>query len=106
MRLIEWEVAEHGYEEQIVIPKEQREMRPRHFITSLPVVSRAARLARQTRFLPPHFKIIKMPYVTLLNINGGICGVVSTGRRGNFIGLCRHLSKKRWDVTIYAIYLG
>ena len=26
MRLIEWEVGEDGYEEQIVIPKEQREL--------------------------------------------------------------------------------
>ena len=26
MRLIEWEVAEDGYEEQIVIPKEKREL--------------------------------------------------------------------------------
>jgi bifunctional DNA-binding transcriptional regulator/antitoxin component of YhaV-PrlF toxin-antitoxin module len=25
MRLIEWEVSEDGYEEQIVIPKEKRE---------------------------------------------------------------------------------
>ncbi len=25
MRLIEWEVAEDGYEEQIIIPKEKRE---------------------------------------------------------------------------------
>ena len=26
MRLIEWEVAEDGYEEQIIIPKEQRDL--------------------------------------------------------------------------------
>ncbi len=26
MRLIEWEVAEDGYEEQIIIPKEKREL--------------------------------------------------------------------------------
>jgi len=26
MRLIEWEVGEDGYEEQVVIPKEQREL--------------------------------------------------------------------------------
>ena len=26
MRLIEWEVAEDGYEEQIIIPKEQRDI--------------------------------------------------------------------------------
>ncbi len=26
MRLIEWEVAEDGYEEQIVIPKEKRDL--------------------------------------------------------------------------------
>ncbi|MBU4288676.1 MAG: hypothetical protein KKI12_10960 [Proteobacteria bacterium] len=26
MRLIEWEVAEDGYEEQIIIPKEKREI--------------------------------------------------------------------------------
>ncbi len=26
MRLIEWEVAEDGYEEQIVIPKQKREL--------------------------------------------------------------------------------
>ena len=26
MRLIEWEVAEDGYEEQIIIPKEEREL--------------------------------------------------------------------------------
>ena len=26
MRLIEWEVSEDGYEEQIVIPKEQRDL--------------------------------------------------------------------------------
>ena len=26
MRLIEWEVAEDGYEEQIVIPKDQRDL--------------------------------------------------------------------------------
>ena len=26
MRLIEWEVPEDGYEEQIVIPKEKREL--------------------------------------------------------------------------------
>jgi len=26
MRLIEWEVAEDGYEEQIIIPKEQRNL--------------------------------------------------------------------------------
>ena len=26
MRLIEWEVAEDGYEEQIVIPNEKREL--------------------------------------------------------------------------------
>ncbi len=26
MRLIEWEVVEDGYEEQIIIPKEKREL--------------------------------------------------------------------------------
>jgi hypothetical protein len=45
--------------------------------------------------------------VTLINISGGICCVVSVGERGNLIRLCRHLFKKTkiGGVTIYAIYL-
>ncbi len=34
MRLIEWEVAEDGYEEQIVIPKEKRALADREGIST------------------------------------------------------------------------
>ncbi len=34
MRLIEWEVAEDGYEEQIIIPKEKRELAAQEGITT------------------------------------------------------------------------
>ena len=34
MRLIEWEVAEDGYEEQIVIPKQKRELADKEGIST------------------------------------------------------------------------
>lgn len=34
MQLIEWEVSEDGYEEQIIIPKEQRELAAREGIST------------------------------------------------------------------------
>ncbi len=34
MRLIEWEVAEDGYEEQIVIPKEERDLAAKEGIST------------------------------------------------------------------------
>ena len=34
MRLIEWEVVEDGYEEQIIIPKEKRELAAQEGITT------------------------------------------------------------------------
>ncbi len=34
MRLIEWEVVEDGYEEQIIIPKEKRELAAQEEITT------------------------------------------------------------------------
>ena len=34
MRLIEWEVAEDGYEEQILIPKEQRDLAAKEGIST------------------------------------------------------------------------
>lgn len=34
MRLIEWEVAEDGYEEQVVIPKEKRDLAAKEFTHS------------------------------------------------------------------------
>ncbi len=42
MRLIEWEVGEYGYEEQIVIPKEQKELAAaegnvKHFLRERPL---------------------------------------------------------------------
>ena len=37
MRLIEWEVAEDGYEEQIIIPKEKRELAAEEGIIDLQI---------------------------------------------------------------------
>ena len=34
MRLIEWEAAEDGYEEQIIIPKEKRELAAKEAIST------------------------------------------------------------------------
>jgi len=34
MRLIEWEVAEDGYEEQIIIPKEERDLAAKEGIST------------------------------------------------------------------------
>jgi len=51
----------------------------------------------------------KMPYLTLLNISGGIGGVVSTGRRGRGILLdwiSGSVQKKAGVITIYAIYFN
>jgi len=50
-----------------------------------------------------------MPYLTLLNISGGIGGVVSTGRRGRGILLdwiSGSVQKKAGVITIYAIYFN
>jgi len=51
-----------------------------------------------------------MPYATLINISGGIYGVVSAGRKGEGILLdCVGIfpeKTKVGGVTIYAIYLN
>ena len=39
MRLIEWEVAEDGYEEQIIIPKEKRELAAEEGIIDFQIIN-------------------------------------------------------------------